>query len=85
MSKSVDHPRPTKPTPKTPRRAKPRSPQVRFEATVHNDRVDVHATAPAKWLRVVLRVLVILLIALVILKMPELWQAIQTALHLIPK
>lgn len=85
MSKSVENPRPTKPTTKTPRRAKPRQSNVRFEATIHNDHVDLRASAPTKWFRVLLRVLVILLIALVILKMPELWQAIQTALHLIPK
>lgn len=58
---------------------------VRFEATVNNDRVDVRATAPTKFLRVLLRVWVLLVIALILLKMPELWQAIQTAINLVPK
>ncbi len=85
MAKSDDRKRLTQPTTKTSRPTKSRRPNVRFEATVHNDHVDLRATAPAKWFRVMLRVLVIILIAVVILKMPELWQAIQTAIHLIPK
>ena len=85
MSKSVDNKRSTKPATKTPRRAKPRQPNVRFEATINNDHVDLRATAPTKLLRVLLRVLIIVLIAVVILKMPELWQAIQAAINLVPK
>ncbi len=85
MAKSTDNQRPNTPTAKTPRRAKPRRPNVRFEATVHNDHVDLRATAPTKFFRVLLRVLVIILIAIVILKMPELWQAIQAAINLVPK
>ena len=80
MAKSADNKRPDKATPRRSRR-----PNVRFEATVNNDHVDVRATAPTKWLRVVVRVLVILVIALIILKMPELWQAIQAAINLVPK
>jgi hypothetical protein len=85
MSKSDDDKRPIGPITKTPRRAKPRRPNVRFEAIVNNDHVDLRATAPTKWFRVLLRVLVIILIALVILKMPELWQAIQAAINFVPK
>lgn len=62
-----------------------RRPNVRFEATVNNDHVDVRATAPTKFFRVLLRVLVIVVIALILLKMPELWQAIQAAINLVPK
>ncbi len=62
-----------------------RRPNVRFEATVNNDHVELRATAPTKWLRVVVRVLVIVAIALILLKMPELWQAIQAAINLVPK
>ena len=58
---------------------------VRFEATVNNDHIDLHATAPTKWFRVLLRVLVIIVIAIVILKMPELWQAIQAVINVVPK
>lgn len=83
MAKSTDNKRPDKAATPIPRR--PRRPSVRFEATVNNDHVDLRATAPTKWFRVVLRVLVILVIALVILKMPELWQAIQAAINVVPK
>jgi hypothetical protein len=82
MAKSTENKRPAKAAP-TPRR--PKRPNVRFEATVNNGHVDLHATAPTKWFRVLLRVLVIIVIAIVILKMPELWQAIQAAIHLVPK
>ncbi|MBI5568096.1 MAG: hypothetical protein HY870_24575 [Chloroflexi bacterium] len=58
---------------------------MRFEATVNNGHVDLRATAPTKFFRVLLRVLVVIVIAIVILKMPELWQAIQTAINLMPK
>jgi hypothetical protein len=85
MAKSTENKRPDKATSKTPRRAKAVRPNVRFEATINNDHVDLRATAPAKWFRVLLRVLIIIVIALVILKMPELWQAIQAAINLMPK
>ncbi len=78
MAKLTEGKQPTK------ARAK-RRPNVRFEATVNNDHVDVRATAPTKFFRVLLRVLVILVIALIILKMPELWQAIQAAINIVPK
>ncbi len=58
---------------------------VRFEAIVNNDHVDLRATAPTKWFRVALRVLVVIAIAIVILKMPELWQAIQAVINVVPK
>jgi hypothetical protein len=83
MAKSVDRKRPDKAAATTPRRS--RRPNVSFEATVNNDHVDLRATAPTQWFRVLLRVLVIIVIALVILKMPELWQAIQAVINVVPK
>jgi len=85
MAKSAERKRPDKAPIKTARRSRTVRPNVRFEATVNHDRVDVRASAPAKWFRIALRVLVILLIAIVILKMPELWQAIQIAIQAAPK
>ncbi len=85
MAKSIDNKRPDKATGKVTRRPKTPRPNVRFEATINNDHVDLRATAPAKWFRVLLRVLIIILIAIMILKMPELWQAIQAAINVIPK
>ncbi len=58
---------------------------MRFEATVNNNHVHMRASAPTKWLRLLLRILLIIIIALLILKFPELWQAIQTAIHALPK
>ena len=83
MTKSTENKRPNKSATPLPRRSK--RPNVRFEATVNNDHVDLRATAPTKWFRVLLRVLVIIVIAIVILKMPELWQAIQAVINLMPK
>ena len=77
MAKSIDN--------KAPQPRRSRRPNVRFEATVNNDHVDLRATAPTKFFRVLLRVLVILVIALIILKMPELWQAIQAVINFVPK
>lgn len=85
MTKSVERRPPEKAPIKTARRLKTSRPNVRFEATVNHDRVDLRATAPAKWFRIALRVLVIVVIAIVILKMPELWQAIQTVINTLPK
>ena len=81
MAKSIDN----KTANKAPQPRRSRRPNVRFEATVNNDHVDVRATAPTKFFRVLLRVLVLLVIALIILKVPELWQAIQAAINLVPK
>jgi len=83
MTKSPENKRLDKAATSMPRRAK--RPNVRFEATVNNDHVDLRATAPTKWFRVLLRVLVIIVIAIVILKMPELWQAIQAVINVVPK
>jgi hypothetical protein len=83
MAKSIDNKHPDKATTSTPRRSK--RPNVRFEAIINNGQIDLRATAPTKFFRVLLRVLMIILIAIVILKMPELWQAIQTAINLVPK
>ena len=85
MAKSTENKRPEKASVRTPRRSKAPRQNVRFEATVNNDHVDLRATAPTKWFRVLLRVLVIIVIAIVILKMPELWQAIQAVINVVPK
>ena len=73
------------PNNKRKNRAKITRQNVRFEATVNNGHVDLRATAPTKWFRVLLRVLVITFIAIVVLKMPELWQAIQAVINFVPK
>ncbi len=57
----------------------------RFEATIKSDQVQLQASAPTKWFRLLLKIILILLIALLILKVPELWQAIQTAIGALPK
>jgi len=66
-------------------RAKPVRPKLWFEATVKNDQLRMEVGAPTKWFRVLIRVLIVVLIALVILKAPEVWQAIQTAIGALPK
>ncbi len=74
---------PKKPVRKA-RRKKPRR-HVRFEATVQNDHVNVRASAPTKWFRVLRWVILIIVIALIIRYLPELWQAIQIAIQAVPK
>ncbi len=64
---------------KNPRR------HVWFEATVRNDHVHLEASAPAKWFRVLRWVLVIVIIALIMHFLPELWQSIQVAIQTVPK
>ena len=66
-------------------RAKPARPKMWFEATVKNDQLRMEVGAPTKWFRVLVRVLIVVLIALLILKMPEVWQAIQSAIGALPK
>jgi len=58
---------------------------VWFEATVQNDHVHMKASAPTKWLRVLRWVILIIVIALIIRLLPELWQAIQVAIQTLPK
>jgi hypothetical protein len=67
-----------------PRSKKPRR-HVWFEATVQNDHVHVQASAPAQWFRVLRWVVLVVVIALIIHFLPEVWQAIQVALQAVPK
>ncbi len=77
--------------PTNPKRAtrKPRSKKPRrhiwFEATVQNDHVHMQASAPTKWFRVLRWIILIIVIALIIRYLPELWQAIQIASQAVPK
>jgi len=75
-------------TPKKPahkmRRKKSRR-HVWFEATVQNDHVHMEASAPTKWFRVLRWVMLIILIALIMRFLPEVWQAIQVAIQTMPK
>ncbi len=81
------------PSPQSPRkdvrrshvRRKKSGRQVSFKATVRNDHVHLQASAPTRWFQVLRWILVVLIIALTIHFMPELWQAIQTALQTVPK
>ena len=67
-----------------PRSKKPRR-HVWFKATVQNDHVHVQASAPTKWFRVLRWVLLIIIIALIMRFLPEVWQAIQIAVQTVPK
>ena len=58
---------------------------VWFKATVQNDHVHVQASAPTKWFRVLRWVILIIIIALIIRFLPDLWQAIQLAIQTLPK
>jgi hypothetical protein len=84
MSKSDERKRPIQAT-AAHRRSKVARRNVRFEASVTDDQLHLRATAPAQWFRVLRRALLIVIIAIVILKMPELWQAIQAAINVLPK
>jgi hypothetical protein len=79
----IDSESPKKSTRK-PRRKKSRR-HVWFEATVQNDHVHVEATAPTKWFRVLRWVILIIVIALIMRFLPEVWQAIQLAIQTVPK
>jgi hypothetical protein len=59
--------------------------RIWFEATVQNDRVHLQASAPAKWFRVLRWVILIVIIALIMRFLPELWQALQVAIQTVPK
>ena len=74
---------PQKTTHKT-RRKKTRR-HIWFEATVQNDHVHLQASAPTKWFRVLRWVILIIIIALIIHYMPEVWQALQIAIQTVPK
>jgi hypothetical protein len=67
-----------------PRSKKPRR-QVWFEATVQNDHVHLEASAPTRWFRILRWVIVIVVIALIMRFLPEVWQAIQIAIQAVPK
>ena len=71
-------------TTRKPRNKKSRR-HVWFEATVQNDHVHMQASAPTKWFRVLRWVILIVVIALIIHYLPELWQAIQIAIQAVPK
>ena len=71
-------------SPRKPRSKKPRR-HVWFEATVQNDHVHVQATAPTKWFRVLRWVILIIVIALIMRFLPEVWQALQIAIQTVPK
>ncbi len=58
---------------------------VRFEATVQRDHVHLEASAPTKWFRVLRWVILIIVVALIIHFLPEVWQAIQVAIQTVPK
>ena len=76
---------------KTPRpsarkmRARKTRRHIWFEATVRRDHVHVRASAPTKWFRALRWVVLIIIVALIIRFLPELWQALQTAIQMIPK
>ncbi len=74
---------PKKPAHKTHRKKARR--HVWFEASVQDDHVHVQASAPAKWFRVLRWVILIIVIALIIRFLPEIWQAIQVAIQTLPK
>ncbi len=74
---------PHQPVRKT-RRKKSRR-RVWFQATAQRDHVHMQVNVPTQWLRVLVKILVVLLIAFLILKLPEVWQAIQTAVTALPK
>jgi hypothetical protein len=74
---------PPKSTRKTRTKKTPR--HVSFKATVHNDHVNFQASAPTRWLRVLRWLVVVILIALTMHFLPELWQAIQLAIQTVPK
>lgn len=74
---------PHKPPRKTRRKKTQR--HVWFEATVQNDHVHLEASAPAKWFKTLRWVLLIIIIALIIHFLPEVWQAIQIAVQTVPK
>ena len=77
-----------KKTPRSPaRRTRSRKMRRRFwlEATVRDDRIHLQAGAPTKWFRTLRWVVLILVMALVIRFLPDLWQAIQVAIQTAPK
>ncbi len=80
------HPR--KKTPRRPAR-KTRTPKTRrhvwFQAMAQRDHVHLQANVPTRWLSVFVKIFVVILIAFLILKMPEVWQAIQAAINALPK
>jgi len=73
-----------KKSPRKPHRKKTRR-HVWFEATVQNDHVHLQASAPTKWFRVLRWVILIVVIALIMRFLPEVWQAIQLAIQTVPK
>jgi hypothetical protein len=83
----IDPTPPKKSTRKTPRetRRKKTRRHVWFEATVQNDHVHLQASAPAQWFRVLRWVVLVVVIALIIHFLPEVWQAIQVAIQAVPK
>ncbi|CAG0929568.1 hypothetical protein TFLX_01366 [Thermoflexales bacterium] len=66
------------------RRKKPRR-HVWFEATVQNDHVHLEASAPTRWFRVLRWVIVIVVVALMMRFLPEVWQTLQVAIQTVPK
>ena len=75
-------------TPKKSARQTRRTKQRRhvwFKATVQNDHVHLQASAPAQWFRVLRWVILIVVIALIIRYLPEVWQAIQIAIQAVPQ
>jgi hypothetical protein len=58
---------------------------VWFQATVQNDHVHLQASAPTKWFRVLRWVILIVVIALIMRFLPEVWQALQIAIQTMPK
>jgi hypothetical protein len=83
----IDPTLPKKSTRKTQRetRRKKTRRHVWFEATVQNDHVHLQASAPAQWFRVLRWVVLVVVIALIIHFLPEVWQAIQVAIQAVPK
>ena len=79
----IDSTSPKKPARKG-RRKKPRR-HIWFEATVQNDHVRMQASAPTKWFRVLRWVLLVIVVALIMHFLPEVWQAIQVAIQTVPK
>jgi len=88
MSKSIDRQRPAPPLKNAPvkkSRAKRPRRRIWFEATAQHDHVRVQANVPTRWLRLFFKVLVVIAIAVLIVKAPEVWQAVQAVIHSLPK
>jgi hypothetical protein len=58
---------------------------VWFQATAQRDHVHLQANVPTKWFKTLRWVVLIIVIALIIRFLPDIWQAVQIALQTLPK